>query len=503
MLFFVIAMQIIAVLIVGLALLLTGVTDPLEPSFWIMLSAILAAVIGINWLVLTVSSEPLKQLTAALAQTRDEKSSLAPPNPNTTRYEKSGLKPLLQTIYEFGASASAVASATSEADEKRKKESPSESSDVGVALMKSKAGVAILDKNRHIIYSNSSAPVRTDPDGNRTLQLEFYTDQSLDDWIGECEDKAVHAEKTWARIASKPIGEEDRKVYDISASYEKGSEAPVVVVLLEKTAEYAPEDDDLNFIAFAAHELRGPITVIRGYLDTLNEELSSAISEEQQELFDRLIVSANRLSSYVNNILNSSRYDRRHLSVHLVETTVPDIYTSIADDMQLRASSQQRMLSVNLPATLPSVAADITSVGEVLGNLIDNAIKYSNEGGIVEIAAEQRGDFVEVSVRDHGIGMPPNVVSNLFHKFYRSHRSRETVAGTGIGLYISKAIVESHGGAMEVRSVEGTGSTFSFTLPIYATVADKLAQTGGTNSSLIAHKSGGGSWIKNHGTIRG
>ncbi|HCZ28352.1 TPA: two-component sensor histidine kinase, partial [Candidatus Saccharibacteria bacterium] len=89
----------------------------------------------------------------------------------------------------------------------------------------------------------------------------------------------------------------------------------------------------------------------------------------------------------------------------------------------------------------------------------------------------------------------------LFHKFYRSHRSRETVAGTGIGLYISKAIVESNGGEVGVRSVEGRGSTFTFTLPIYATVADKLQSRGPNNEAFIERSSSG--WIKNHGAFRG
>jgi signal transduction histidine kinase len=129
------------------------------------------------------------------------------------------------------------------------------------------------------------------------------------------------------------------------------------------------------------------------------------------------------------------------------------------------------------------------------------AIKYSNEGGLVHVTAKADGDFVKVSVTDRGIGMPGGVVSNLFHKFYRSHRSRETVAGTGIGLYICKAIVESHGGKIGVRSAEGEGSTFEFTLPIYSTVADKLNADQGSNESLIEHDESG--WIKNHAMYRG
>jgi signal transduction histidine kinase len=104
-----------------------------------------------------------------------------------------------------------------------------------------------------------------------------------------------------------------------------------------------------------------------------------------------------------------------------------------------------------------------------------------------------------VLVEDHGIGMPGNVVSNLFQKFYRSHRSRETVAGTGIGLYISKAIVESHGGNISVRSEEGKGSTFIVTLPTFASVAEKLKAGDNSNEQLIEKNEG---WIKNHSMYR-
>ena len=214
----------------------------------------------------------------------------------------------------------------------------------------------------------------------------------------------------------------------------------------------------------------------------------------------RLTVASNRLTSYINNILNASKFDRRHMKLHLNEEDVHHIYDQIADDMQMRASAQNRVLVVDIPDNLPTVAADPNSVGEVMGNLIDNAIKYSNEGGLVHVTAHAIPGFIEVSVIDRGIGMPANVISNLFHKFYRSHRSRETVAGTGIGLYISKAIVSSHGGTITARSIENEGSTFSFTIPIYDSVAEKLKAGNNSNVSLIEHGSG---WIRNHSLFRG
>lgn len=484
-----ILMQIAATLAIGCVLLLAEVTT-MNTAFWIILFTIVITSIGVNIALFYLLSAPLKDLTSALTHISDEPTIITPPNPNAQRFERDGFKPLLQLIYKLASGG-----------EKPKSDDPSKNNELMTALNNTAAGFVILDENKNVVFANSKAPVHTDHDGNIILDLIFEDDYDLTTWLKECEETAVHAERTWQRIASKTIGEEGRKIYDLTASYQKGSSAEVVITLFDRTSLYLPEDEDLDFIAFAAHELRGPITVIRGYLDVLSDELEDALDDDQVELMKRLVVSANRLSSYVNNILNASRYDRRHLKMHLREDSVADIYDTINDDMQLRAASQNRIVTVAFPPELPKVAADRASISEVMSNLIDNAIKYSNEGGIVNVTAHAEGDFVKIAVEDHGIGMPGNVVSNLFHKFYRSHRSRETVAGTGIGLYICKAIVESHGGRMSVRSAEGEGSTFDFSLRIYSTVADKLQANNNSNEGLIEHDESG--WIKNHAMYRG
>lgn len=357
-----------------------------------------------------------------------------------------------------------------------------------------------MNAQHSIIYANKAAPVHVTTDGATQLSLLFNGSDTLEAWLAECESSAVHAEKTWTRIPNKLPEEEDRRFFDVLATYDKGAENEVVLTLVDRTNEYSVSERDLDFIAFAAHELRGPITVIRGYLDVLQDELAETIDSEHKELFRRLTVSANRLSSYINNILNTARYDRRHLKMRLTETNVVELYDIIRDDMHLRASSQGRLLSEDIAADLPTIAADPASLSEVLGNLIDNAIKYSNEGGSIIVHARLNESFVDISVEDHGIGMPGNVVSNLFQKFYRSHRSRETVAGTGIGLYISKAIVESHGGTISVRSEEGKGSIFTVSIPTYQSVADKLKAGDNSNEGMIDQGSG---WIKNHSMYRG
>jgi signal transduction histidine kinase len=506
------------IVITGILAAILILTDTLMVSsmlLWIILAVVFILGILRGIIILHFSSRPAKALLTAIIHVAGEPTDTVMPNPNNARYAHNGFKEALQTIYELSGKAadSTEPIVTNEPDPATTMlttasiEAPvvttpaTNGSDViKSALDATNCGFVVLNHDRTVSYANKAAPIHIDADNKTTLTLIFNGKDTLDSWLDECEQSAVHSDHIWTRIADRLPEEEGRRFFDVIASYDKGSSHETVLTLVDRTSTYDISEQDLDFIAFAAHELRGPITVIRGYLDVLEEELDGVLAPDQHELFRRLTVSANRLSGYINNILNTSRYDRRHLKVHLAEDTLAGIYDTIRDDMDLRAHAQNRLLSVTIPADLPTVAADRASISEVMGNLIDNAIKYSNDGGAINVTAAVKGDFVEVSVEDHGIGMPSNVVSNLFQKFYRSHRSRETVAGTGIGLYISKGIIESHGGNIAVRSEEGRGSTFTASLPIYATVAAKLATGDNSNEGLIEHGNG---WIKNHSMYRG
>ena len=482
--------ELIAFAVIILSMLATGFLQHQLLNALIILAAFLFLSGVTTIFMLSYVMRPLRDILQAIVHISGEPS-LAPPNPNNPKYEKDGFRDVLQTLYELDSQRSKTANASIV-----KNTGPSRSL-LSAALDETSCGFVIMSHDRQISYANKAAPIAIDKDGVSHLSLLFPENNTLDQWLDQADQSAVHAEMLWNRVADRLPDEEGRRFFDVLASYDKGAPAEVVLTLVDRTNLYGVSEEELDFIAFAAHELRGPITVIRGYADVLTDELSSTLTDEQKELFRRLIVSANRLSNYVNNILNTSRYDRRHLKVHLSEKSVADVYNTIRDDMALRASSQNRLLSVAIPTTLPTIPADTASLGEVFSNLIDNAIKYSSDGGTIEVAAEQKGDFVEFTVTDHGIGMPGSVVSNLFQKFYRSHRSRENVAGSGIGLYISKAIVESHGGNISARSVEGSGSVFTVTLPTYASVADKLATD---NEALLSDRHG---WIKNHAMYRG
>lgn len=434
--------------------------------------------------------EPLDYLARTVTHVSSQPHATTPPNLNGTYHERTGLKLMVDTIYELALR------------EPSSTESAGTSSIEALLLSKLPGGVIALNEGREIMYANDAAPVSPDDSGKKRLKLLFDGDDSLENWLTLVEESQVSAQKIWTRVQTALPGEPNRRVYDIVASYQKNGTNGIdtLLLLVDQTSRYAQNEDSMDFIALAAHELRGPITVIRGYLDILRPELQAVLTPDQQQLLDRLDVSSSRLSGYVSNILNASKFDRRHLKLHLHEDRLPDVYGLVADDLALRASTQGRVLNVTIPADLPTIAADRNSLSEVIANLVDNAIKYSREGGQVNVTASVEGDSVRFSVEDHGIGIPSSVVGNLFSKFYRSHRSKGAVSGTGLGLYISKAIVESHGGRIALSSKEGEGSTFSFSVPIYSTVADKLLDSDLANQGIIETSSG---WIKNHSMYRG
>ena len=479
---------------VALVIWLGGGIAPLN-AFAISLVALIVLNIACGVVLFAVASRPLKLLAQAVAHVSNDPVVTPPPMLDAKKHERSGLKGLVQTIYSLAAGQGSMPATATTPQTQPSLLLQELTNDLPCGLL-------ALGADGHILYANNLAPVKTMPDGSRATTLQFDQGNGLQEWLADSEANKVRDTKTWQRVADKLPGEPDRRIFDVIGYYQKENPAGVAVILVtvDRTGSYDKDQEDMDFIALAAHELRGPITVIRGYLDVIKNDLGTTFTPDQQELFDRLQVSSERLAGYVNNILNVSRYDRKQFQIHLNEESLIEVLKSLVPDLALRARTQHRKLHFTVPDNLPTIAADRSSLGEVVTNLIDNAIKYSHENGEIEITAGIKDNqWIEVAVEDHGIGIPGSVVGGLFSKFYRSHRSRQSVGGTGLGLYICKAIVEAHGGSIWVRSKEGEGSTFGFTVPIYSTVAAKL-QSGDNQSKDIVQRPEG--WIKNHAMYR-
>lgn len=493
-----------AAIAVGLLWVTLGESGYIGLTYAILIATVLGAInLLITPLIMAAVNRPAQALSQAIAHVSKDPV-VTPPPKLTAADERTGLNALVQTIYELAVATNdktdAQEAAGQDTNETPKPSGQSEYFQHIADL--TPCGIIVIDSLGVITYANQAAPASPTPDGKKGIDLIFEQNNSLSSWLRDARANKVRDTHLWLRVGDKLPGEEGRRIFDVIGYYQKNDPGNIEVVLatFDRTSVYVNDQEDMDFIALAAHELRGPITVIRGYLDIFHQEIATKLDTDQQQLMERLQVSAERLASYVNNILNVSRYDRHQFVMHPQEEKLPDLIKGIGPDLMLRAKTQNRHLVFNIPANLPSIAVDSNSVGEVIINLVDNAIKYSHDGGQVTIAATPKENWVEVTIQDQGIGIPASIVGNLFTRFYRSHRSKQQVGGTGLGLYICKTIIEAHGGTVWVRSVEGQGTTFGFTVPTFASVADKLQNGNNNNQGIVRRPEG---WIKNHAMYRG
>ncbi len=319
------------------------------------------------------------------------------------------------------------------------------------------------------------------------------------DWIHQSKTHKIQALKRWPMVQF--TNGDYTSACDVLVNYNKNdsNDYEFVILLVDRTEEYERQEKQMEFISLAAHELRGPVTVMRGLIDILEGETKTQLSDEHKKLLTRMGVSARQLAGYIDNILSVSRIDREDFEVKPSEVSWQELVTRASEELAIRAKAHNKKLQIQMSKDLPAVAVDSSIVLHVINNLIDNAIKYSPENGDITIASKLKEDMIETTIQDSGIGIPANVVDGLFTKFYRSHKSKNAVNGTGLGLYLCKAIVEAHGGNIWVRSTEGAGTTFGFTLPTYESVAQQLKEGDNTEDGIIRGSHG---WIKNHALYR-
>jgi len=387
------------------------------------------------------------------------------------------------------------------------------SSDAKALLEELPVGVITFDESGKLTRINETAQRNInlnieDSESNLNAeavlkQLSYFRSNGKEinfaDWLNEAKTSKIQAVQFWQLVALRD--EEGTRAYDIIARYNKSDPqaCEVILILVDRTEDYLKQEKQMEFISLAAHELRGPITVMRGIVDVFKTELSPQLSQDHQDLLIRMGVSARQLAGYVENILSVSRIEKETFEVRREEVNWPLIIERSVEDLSIRATAHHRKLSFTIPPDLPTVAADPIAITHVITNLVDNAIKYSKEDGQIIVKSVLKDGEVETTVQDFGIGIPTSVVDNLFTKFYRSHKSKQLTSGTGLGLYLCKTIIEAHGGTIWVRSSEDRGTTFGFTLPVYASVAQELKNKDNQTNGIIRGSHG---WIKNHSLYR-
>jgi signal transduction histidine kinase len=219
-----------------------------------------------------------------------------------------------------------------------------------------------------------------------------------------------------------------------------------------------------EFVSMVSHELRTPLTSIQGYAELLLED--KQIAGEERESLTIVKKNADRLLGLINDLLDLSRMEAGKIDLHRTSLDLACLIREVAGSLRPLIEAKRQRLRLDLGDALPAVWADADRVTQILTNLVSNAHKYTPVEGSITVAARRDDGFVRVDVSDTGIGLSPEDQAQLFTKFFRAHdRSPQASGGTGLGLVITRSLVELHGGRITVSSAPGQGSTFTFSLP--------------------------------------
>ncbi len=248
-----------------------------------------------------------------------------------------------------------------------------------------------------------------------------------------------------------------------------GAAPGVVAALRDISREAEVERLKNEFISTVSHELRTPMTSIKGYTDLLFLGMAGGLTDAQRSFLQIIKSNADRLTALVNDILDISRIETGRLRLSIESLDMAELISGVVTSFREQYRDKGITLVWEEPDGLPGVRGDATRVTQVLSNLVANAWHYTPEGGQVTVTAHTADGFVQVDVADTGIGIAPEDLARVFDRFYRAdHPVVQEAGGTGLGLSIVKMFVEMLGGEIWVESEEGSGSTFSLTLPLFS-----------------------------------
>jgi PAS domain S-box-containing protein len=333
--------------------------------------------------------------------------------------------------------------------------------DAARALAHTADGVVLLDLEGRIRYWNPAVATLTGIDEHAAMG------RPIADVLPAWRDLTHHLDTTLAgeptRRATLPLsaGEDERWVSVTAVQFEEGA----VYALRDVTEERRLEQARSDFVATASHELRTPIAAVYGAVRTLQRQ-DVEFSESDRELFLQIIeTEGERLGSLVDQILVAGQIDAGTVHVHERPCHVVELAESVVASTRLRAPGNIE-LELEAEEAVPPLGCDEDKLRQVLHNLVENAVKYSPEGGRVTVAVSANADHGRIAVHDEGLGIPASEQERIFEKFYRLDPSlTRGVGGSGLGLYISRELVERMSGRLTVSSEPGRGSTFVVELP--------------------------------------
>ncbi len=336
-------------------------------------------------------------------------------------------------------------------------------------------GIVAVDREGHVVLWNEAAERITgarasDAIGRSTEQVLQRTLASGDDT------------ERGDRLLAIRRGDEDvwLSLTEAIMRDPAGAVAGRIFAFRDISAERVVEQMKSDFVTAVSHELRTPLTSIYGFAETLLRQDVLFGEEERRTFLGYIASESDRLTTIVDQLLNVARLDTGDLQVNLAPTDVRAVVSEVVQTAEQAPAANGHDFFVDLPEHPVDAEADGDKLRQILSNLVDNAIKFSPEGGRVTVAARINDEVVEVRVVDEGIGIPEEEQRRIFTKFYRGESMTRdpSTTGTGLGLFIAHGLVSAMGGRMWVDSREGAGSSFAFELPLAPHAALSGRETG-------------------------
>lgn len=478
-------------------------------GFSVFIAVIITAIVGLIVSLITtiilvkMSTKPVEMLENVISYAAHGNREVQQPDLDNLTLGRELITAQSHQIYDLAFKSSSAVEPTTAADTTATQQSPISSESLLNAIATPLFGV---DAGQNVTMVNNAGAAYIGKQASDIigkpifdcLNLSFQGEDSYADWLANAKSSSVTATRSWNRVRHV-IDADHSKQFDMVASFSSGSQSGTesMIALFDKTEDYHKDDQEVSFVALAVHELRTPLTIMRGYIEVFEDELGPTLTPELTEFMHKMHASAQQLAAFVSNILNVARIEEDQLALKLRSENWADILKVAVEDLELRARVHGKHIELHVAENLPPIAADRISIHEVINNLVDNAIKYSGKADKIVVDSKLNADgLVETSIQDFGMGIPESVMPQLFQKFHRSHKSSVQVGGTGLGLFLSKALVAAHGGNIWVRSKEGEGSIFTFTILPYDQISSEQVEG---EDGIIRGAHG---WIKNHSLYR-
>jgi two-component system phosphate regulon sensor histidine kinase PhoR len=408
--------------------------------------------LGLAWLYVRhryrLSLRQLEQLTAQLAAGK-------PP----TSYYIGGTR----SMEEVSRNLEGVGARLDQLQREQKKE------DLQLLLANMVEGVLMVDA-RHVVrlvnnellqlFDLKQNPLgRTVLESLREAQVEQVVRDTLESGAALREEIALQSS----------AGAEATRYFEVSAvpiRNEAGEVDGAVVVFHDLTRIKHLEVVRREFVANVSHELRTPLAIFRGYLETLIDH-PNLPREDAVRVFEAMQRNSNRLNSLVEDLLTLTRLESRHIQAQYQSIRIDAFFEQLVRDWHARANTEPAELTWRAAKHLPALEVDLLRFEQVMLNLLENAMAYSNPPRHIALSAEVDGPALKICVTDNGIGIPPADLPHVFERFYRVDKARNRRSGgTGLGLSICKEIIEAHGGGIHAESEVGKGTTIVLHLPL-------------------------------------